>query len=407
MSVIIPAYNEARRLPQSLPHLLAVVSRIPRVEVIVVDDGSTDGTAGIAEDLFGDHPSHRVVRLPWNCGKGTAVRAGVAAAHGQSIVFMDADGASDVNDLPLLLAALEHAEVALGSRRIGDGATRTGGRKAGSWAFNQLTRSLAALDVADTQCGFKAFRHAEAKILFSLARSTGFGFDVEVLSIARSMGYRIAEVPVRWNETPGGTFRVTRHTPAMLVDVVRARRYLSRAGLTPVTRRERLDELGVVDAADLIGAPVSPRAVPSNVAPSNVAPSNVASSNVSPTNVSPSSAVPSNGAPPRQAPTRPGRPARPVPPSRPAAAARPEPLARPVVVARPAVIGRPAPAEPVTPAAVSPAPAAPAPAAALQTPAPRVAAGGPLAAPEPSVLCASGWPVPPGDPRDLPGRTRP
>lgn len=237
MSIVVPAYNEASRLPDSLPRMLAVVARIPRAEVIVVDDGSTDGTAGIAEDLLRDVPGGSVIRLPWNSGKGTAVRAGVAAAHGESIVFMDADGATDAGDLPLLLAALEHAEVALGSRRIGAGAQRTSGRRLGSWAFNQITRSLTSLDVADTQCGFKAFRHAEAKILFSLARSTGFGFDVEVLSIARSVGYRIAEVPVRWSEIPGGTFRLTRHTPAMLVDVMRARRYLSRVGPVPVTGR--------------------------------------------------------------------------------------------------------------------------------------------------------------------------
>ncbi|WP_231861687.1 MULTISPECIES: glycosyltransferase [Frankia] len=229
VSVIIPAYNEAMRLPGLLAELVSVMRKIPDAEVILVDDGSTDGTAAVAEGYLAEVPGGRVLRLPWNSGKGAAVRAGVSVAHGASIVFMDADGASDVNDLPLLLAALEHAEVALGSRRIGAGAVRSSGRRVGSWAFNQITRSLASLDVADTQCGFKAFRGQEAKLLFSLARSTGFGFDVEVLSIARSIGYRIAEVPIHWAEIPGGTFRVTRHTPAMIVDVVRARRYLGRA----------------------------------------------------------------------------------------------------------------------------------------------------------------------------------
>ncbi|MCM3885638.1 dolichyl-phosphate beta-glucosyltransferase [Frankia sp. R82] len=229
VSVVIPAYNEALRLPGSLPAVAATLGRMPGAEVIVVDDGSTDGTAAIAEKLLVGLPGGRVLRLPWNSGKGAAVRAGVSAAHGESIVFVDADGASDLNDLPLLLAALEHAEVALGSRRIGGRAIRSSGRRVGSWAFNQITRSLASLDIADTQCGFKAFRGSEAKLLFSLARSTGFGFDVEVLSIARSMGYRIAEVPVTWAEMPGGSFRVGRHTPAMLVDVMRARRYLGRS----------------------------------------------------------------------------------------------------------------------------------------------------------------------------------
>ncbi|WP_239379911.1 dolichyl-phosphate beta-glucosyltransferase [Frankia sp. CIT1] len=242
VSIVIPAFNEAHRLPEALPRLVAVVGKLAGAEVILVDDGSTDRTAEVAEKLLSDLPRARVVRLPWNSGKGTAIRTGVAIARGASIVFMDADMASDVNDLPLLLAALQEAEVALGSRRIGDSALRTSGRRMGSWAFNQITRTLAGLDVADTQCGFKAFRHAEAKLLFSMSRSTGFGFDVEVLSIARSMGYQIAEVPVRWSEMAGGTFRVTRHTPAMLVDVLRARRYRRRRPAMPTPLRLRSGE---------------------------------------------------------------------------------------------------------------------------------------------------------------------
>lgn len=260
VSVVIPAYNEAMRLPGSLPPLISVMHRIPGAEVIVVDDGSTDGTAAIAEELLADLPGGRVLRLPWNSGKGAAVRMGVSAAHGESIAFLDADGASDVNDLPLLLAALEHAEVALGSRRVGAGAVRSSGRRVGSWAFNQIIRSLTSLDVADTQCGFKAFRGPEAKLLFSLARSSGFGFDVEVLSIARSIGYRIAEVPVRWAEIPGGTFRVTRHTPAMLVDVMRARRYLNRSAPGLVVTRPTVQSPAAAAAPVRPGDGASPAA---------------------------------------------------------------------------------------------------------------------------------------------------
>ncbi|MCK9876329.1 glycosyltransferase [Frankia sp. Ag45/Mut15] len=313
VSVIIPAYNEALRLPGALPEIVAMMGRTPGAEVIVVDDGSTDGTAAVAEKLLAGLPGGRVLRLPWNSGKGTAVRVGVSAAHGESIVFLDADGASDIDDLPLLLAALEHAEVALGSRRIGGRAVRSSGRRVGSWAFNQITRSLASLDVADTQCGFKAFRGPEAKLLFSLARSSGFGFDVEVLSIARSMGYRIAEVPVTWEEMPGGTFRVGRHTPAMLVDVVRARRYLGRSAPSVIT----------------------PAHTPIGAAPSSVSPSVAAAPGtppVSPAVVSPSS-LPVQGIVTRMSARPPlSPPRRPLPssvtPFPLAAAAEPEAAAR-------------------------------------------------------------------------------
>jgi hypothetical protein len=229
VSVVVPAYNEARRLPSSLPALVAALSEYPGAEVIVVDDGSVDDTAVIARRLLSDLPNSSVIRLPWNGGKGAAVRVGVAAATGAAIVFTDADLASDVGDLPLLLAALADAEIAIGSRRVGAGASRPYVRQLGSWAFNQLTRSFTAIELADTQCGFKAFRHAEAKILFGLSRASGFGFDVEVLAMAQAMGYRIVEVPVRWSEEPGGTFRVVRHTPSMLVELARARRYVQRA----------------------------------------------------------------------------------------------------------------------------------------------------------------------------------
>ena len=230
VSVVVPAFNEARRLPWSLPALLRTMRDVPGAEVIIVDDGSTDETAAIADGLLRDSPNSQVIRLPWNSGKGAAVRTGVAAATGEAIVFMDADMAADIEDLPLLLAGLEHAEVALGSRRLGRGVERSVSRRLGSWAFNQLTRALVDLDLADTQCGFKAFRRSEAKILFSLARANGFGFDVEVLAIARSIGYRIVEVPVRWSEEPGGTFRAARHTPPMLAELAWARRYARRAG---------------------------------------------------------------------------------------------------------------------------------------------------------------------------------
>jgi dolichyl-phosphate beta-glucosyltransferase len=251
VSVVVPAFNEARRLPTSLPTLLDALRAYPGAEVIVVDDGSVDNTATIAEQLLRDLPTGRVIRLPWNCGKGAAVRVGVAAATGETILFTDADLASDLADLPRLLAALSDAEVAVGSRRVGPGVSRDHVRRIGSWAFNQLTRSFTAIELADTQCGFKAFRHAEAKLLFGMSRAVGFGFDVEVLAMAQAMGYRIVEVPVRWSEEPGGTFRVVRHTPSMLVELARSRRRLRRVtgSLPPPTVRTPNAPTGVTAPA--------------------------------------------------------------------------------------------------------------------------------------------------------------
>ncbi|MCM3884582.1 alpha-(1-_3)-arabinofuranosyltransferase family protein, partial [Frankia sp. R82] len=232
VSIVVPAFNEAARLPRSLPVLMQALHhhRLADAEVIVVDDGSADDTAELAADLLGDAPHRRVISLPANQGKGAAVRAGVAAATGEAIVFMDADLASDVADLPNLLAALRDAEVALGSRRVGDGAQRATGRRLGSWLFHLIVRLLVPVGVADTQCGFKAFRRAEAKVLFARTRVTGFAFDVEVLALARALGYRVAEVPVRWIEQPGGRFHALTHTPTMMVELARIRQYVRRAG---------------------------------------------------------------------------------------------------------------------------------------------------------------------------------
>ncbi|MCK9897329.1 alpha-(1-_3)-arabinofuranosyltransferase family protein [Frankia sp. AgB32] len=237
MSVVIPAYNESHRLPKSLPVLSDALRRYsPDAEVIVVDDGSKDETARVAAELLRDTPNGRVISLPENGGKGAAVRAGVGAAIGEAIVFMDADLASDLADLPNLLSALEHAEVALGSRRLGGDADRDFTRQLGSWAFKWLIRLVVPLGIADTQCGFKAFRHTEAKLLFDQTRVTGFAFDVEVLALAKSLGYRIAEVPVRWQEQPDGTFNTLQHTPAMIAELLRTRRYVRRANRSLAAR---------------------------------------------------------------------------------------------------------------------------------------------------------------------------
>ena len=220
LSVVVPAYNEARRLETSLP-LLADVAADAGAELIVVDDGSDDGTAEVAATRLAGLPGAKIVRLALNSGKGAAVRAGVAHARGGSIVFMDADLATDLGDLPALLEALETSDVAIGSRVMPgatvDGATSTRARMGRT--FNRMARVVTGLDLRDTQCGFKAFRAPVAQLLFHLGVVDGFAFDVEILALARRMGYRVAEVPVHWHAVEGSRVDVMRDPARMLRDV--------------------------------------------------------------------------------------------------------------------------------------------------------------------------------------------
>lgn len=226
VSIVIPAYNEALRLSLSLPALAASLRLRPPAEIIVVDDGSTDTTAEVAQRHLAGWPGGTVVRLPWNRGKGAAVRAGVAVASGDVIVFMDADLSADVADLPQLIAALDHADIALGSRSVA-GARAVYDRplrRVTSKVFNDVVCGVAGVCAADTQCGFKAFRAPVAKMLFNLGEVDGFAFDVEVLAFAELLGYRCVEVAVGWQEDTASRVRPVRDARRMLGDVWRVRR---------------------------------------------------------------------------------------------------------------------------------------------------------------------------------------
>jgi dolichyl-phosphate beta-glucosyltransferase len=232
VTLVIPAFNEAARLPRSIPALLVAVEQLDaRVEIILVDDGSTDTTPAVAARHFGERPDTRILQLPWNCGKGAAVRAGVSAAKGHSIVFLDADLAADIAHLPELLAMLDTVDVALGSRtRTGaEVEGRTAARELGARAYRALVSHVTRASVVDTQCGFKAFRGPAAKLLFSMTSATGFGFDVEILTLAKALDLRISEVPIRWTAIDGGHVSLRQHGLGMLGDLQRARRHQQRA----------------------------------------------------------------------------------------------------------------------------------------------------------------------------------
>ena len=231
-SVIIPAYNEAARLPSYLKEIQAYFEgRDEAYEVIVVDDGSRDGTADRVREVAAGRSGVTVHAVDRNRGKGHAVRAGMARAVGELRLMADADGATPIAEAARLEAAVAAgADLAVGSRVLEDPAVirevRTH-RQLSGHVFNFLLRRLGVAPVLDTQCGFKLFRGAVASALFPHVTTDGFGFDVELLMLARRRGFRITEVAVSWADQPGSKVHVLREGPRMLLEVRAARRRLA------------------------------------------------------------------------------------------------------------------------------------------------------------------------------------
>jgi dolichyl-phosphate beta-glucosyltransferase len=238
-SVVIPAYNEALRLPAYLNAVVAYFeARAVPYEVIVVDDGSSDETAARVLEAQAVHPCVTLHRLAENHGKGFAVRAGMRAACGGLRLMADADGATPIGEVERLEAAIQAgADVAVGSRALPDPSVRREvhlHRKLSGEIFNFFARRLGVGDVTDTQCGFKLFRGPVAETLFGELETDGFGFDVELLLLARRHGYRVAEVAINWADQPGSKVDVLRDGPRMLAQIVRARiRLAGRGGAKP------------------------------------------------------------------------------------------------------------------------------------------------------------------------------
>jgi dolichyl-phosphate beta-glucosyltransferase len=227
-SVVIPAFNEARRLPPYLAEVVAYFDgRGEPYEVLVVDDGSSDATAETVAALARAHPSVRLLRQEANQGKGAAVRRGMLAARGERRLFADADGATPIVELKRLEAALTTgAQVAIGSRARLDPAVSVVARRHRVLAgrvFSWLVGRLGMRGVIDSQCGFKAFTATAADDLFGRLRTRGFGFDVELLLLAQASGYAIAEVGVNWTDQPGSKVGLVSDGPRMLWDVARMR----------------------------------------------------------------------------------------------------------------------------------------------------------------------------------------
>jgi dolichyl-phosphate beta-glucosyltransferase len=226
--VVIPAYNEAERLPRYLRDVIGYFDgRDESHEILVVDDGSVDETAQRVREFGGAHPSVGLISLPRNRGKGHAVRAGMQAARGALRLMTDADGATPIIEVKRLEAAvLGGADIAVGSRARPDPSVERQThwhRRLAGFVFNTIAKGLGVGDIMDTQCGFKLFRGAVAADLFRALRTDGFGFDVELLLLARRKGYRVAEVAVNWADQPGSKVGVLRHAPGMLSQIVAAR----------------------------------------------------------------------------------------------------------------------------------------------------------------------------------------
>lgn len=207
LSVVIPAYNERERLGRSLELLFAHLARFAHrdTEVIVVDDGSTDGTPELVSEWCARWRALRLIRLPTNRGKGAAVRAGVLASHGDVVAFADADLSAPIEQLELLLVDLDDAEIAILSRALpGTRLERRQSRprEAMGKLYALLAQLLVIRGVPDAQCGLKAYRGPIGRDLFARSRETGVLFDTEVLALAAMRHLRISQRPALWRHDP-------------------------------------------------------------------------------------------------------------------------------------------------------------------------------------------------------------
>ena len=233
VSIVIPAYNEALRLPHSLAELsryCASSGERGSYEVLIVVEHSTDGTLELARETAAEQANFRVIDNRVQRGKGYAVRCGMREARGEIVFYMDADLSVPLEEIDAFLAyfaANPDVDVVLGSRQHVESRIerrqsllrQTMGRM-----FNRILRTLSLIPFRDTQCGFKAFRQKAVREIFQLQTIDGFAFDVEVILLAQALGYRVAELPVRWLNSPESKVHIVRDSLGMLMDAFTVRR---------------------------------------------------------------------------------------------------------------------------------------------------------------------------------------
>jgi len=229
LSIVIPAYNEEHRLPQTLRRVLEWLAQrsFSFCEVIVVDDGSRDGTAHVVEKFAQETSLVRLLSNPGNRGKGYAVRHGMLEAKGEWILYTDADLSTPIEEIAKLCRAAreQSAGVAIGSRAVDRSLVavhQPALRELSGRCFNLVMRAVTGLPFRDTQCGFKLYRAEAAREIFKRQRQDGFSFDVEDLLIARKLGVEAVEVPVRWANVEGTKVRLSQGMKSFL-DLLRIR----------------------------------------------------------------------------------------------------------------------------------------------------------------------------------------
>ena len=231
LSVIIPAYNEAERLPQTLHDAHAWLHQhLPHdFDIIVVDDGSSDDTCARVEALQPSMPELRILKQTQNLGKGAAVRRGMLAAEGEVHVFMDADHSTHIREIDKVFHAMQQQpkpDIVIASRQHPDSDIS----QHQSWlrehmgkTFNWLMRQSTGIDMPDTQCGFKALSCQASHAIFQEQKLDGFSFDVELLFLAQRMGFSIHEIPVQWINEPNSKVRMLVDPAKMFLDIMRIR----------------------------------------------------------------------------------------------------------------------------------------------------------------------------------------
>ncbi len=241
-SFVLPAYNEAARISATLQKILAFTTECNwNAELIVVNDGSTDNTAEIVRQMAVQNPMLRLIQNPGNRGKGFSVRNGMLHAQGEILLFSDADLSSPIEEAPKLFAAIKQgADVAIGSRWLQPELQTTRQpltRQIFGRLFNLALRVILGLQFKDTQCGFKAFSRRSADLVFPLQKVERWGFDPEILYLARMSGLKIEEVPVRWAHREGGAIHPLRDGIRMLGEMLKIR-WNALTGKYIVTRAE-------------------------------------------------------------------------------------------------------------------------------------------------------------------------